>query len=219
MKFRRAGAASRRPSRSTAASSVSRRRAKWKRRRCRPGRGVGVEARARHRRDPDLRHQVAGERRRRRGSRSPRCRSSRSTRRAARNVRNPARLERRNQEVAALPVAVGELGVIVARQAQRHRGRLLQRRRGAHGQEVVNLADRGRSAAPAPGTSRSASRSRCRSWRCPLIVTVRSRMPSSDAMRDVLGAVVEDVLVDLVGDRHHVPLPAQRGDLLQLGAA
>ena len=29
-------------------------------------------------------------------------------------------------------------------------------------------------------------------------------------------AVVEDVLVDLVGDRDHVPLPAERGDLLEL---
>ena len=42
----------------------------------------------------------------------------------------------------------------------------------------------------------------------PLIVIVRSAMPGSVAMRDVL-AVVDDVLVDLVGDGQRVVLLAQ----------
>ena len=36
--------------------------------------------------------------------------------------------------------------------------------------------------------------------------------------RNVLVAVVDDVLVDLVGDRDRVPLAAQRGDRLELVA-
>ena len=46
----------------------------------------------------------------------------------------------------------------------------------------------------------------------PLIVTVRSAMPSSVASGTCWCAVVDDVLVDLVGDGEHVPLLAEPRD-------
>ncbi len=49
------------------------------------------------------------------------------------------------------------------------------------------------------------------------IVTVRSAMPSQRGERDVL-ALVDEVLVDLVGDRDEVVLPAHGRDLLELAA-
>ena len=47
---------------------------------------------------------------------------------------------------------------------------------------------------------------------------VRSRMPGMRHHGDVLGAVVEDVLVDFVGDGERVELLAERGDEFQLFA-
>ena len=41
---------------------------------------------------------------------------------------------------------------------------------------------------------------------------VRSRMPGRVSDRDVHGAVVEDVLVDLVGDGERIELLAELGD-------
>ena len=52
----------------------------------------------------------------------------------------------------------------------------------------------------------------------PLIVTVRSAMPGQRGHGDVDGAVVEDVLVDLVGHGQRVVAAAQVGDRLQLRA-
>ena len=49
-----------------------------------------------------------------------------------------------------------------------------------------------------------------------LIVTVRSSSPATDRDRHVHGAVVQDVLVDLVGERDHAPLLAERRDHVEL---
>ena len=120
------------------------------------------------------------------------CRSSRSRRRA---------------------VVRGEIrGSSSAGSAQRGgRGRL-QRRGGADGQEVVHLADRARDVRrrdrPADAPAGDAERLRQAVDRDRAIGHAVERRH-----RHVHGAVVEDVLVDLVGDRDRAPLLAQPRDL------
>ena len=50
------------------------------------------------------------------------------------------------------------------------------------------------------------------------MTSVRSRMPGSVAMRDVLGAVEHEVLVHLVGEHEQVVLDGEVGDQLHLVA-
>ena len=52
-----------------------------------------------------------------------------------------------------------------------------------------------------------------------LIVTVRSAMPSIDAIGHVHGVVEHDVLVDLVGDDDDVPLARKRAQSAPAPAA
>ena len=168
-------------SRSTAASSVSRRAREMKAQSLAAGRRVGIETGAGHAGHADLGNEEARERDVVRRSRSPRGRSSRSRRRAAGTRRIPPRRARApGSRALAVALARGPRSSVGHR--QRDGGGLLQRRGRAHGEEVVHLADGVGDLRAAPGTSRCASRSRSRSWRDPEMVTVRSRMPSSVAI-------------------------------------
>ena len=177
---------------------------------------VGIEAGARHRGHAHPGDQVARER-----HVVPEAEAGN----VGHHVIGPARgkgseaggLERRHQIVSPFPVAIGKLIVVGHRQLQGRGRRFLQGRRRPHGQEVVNLSDcvaearRPKAPADAPagdavGLGHPADGHR------PL------PHPFEAGKAHVPRAVVNDVLVDLVGHRNDIPLPAQRGNLFEFAA-
>jgi len=178
-------------------------------------RGIGVEARTGHARDPDLGHEEARERDVVRKA---------ERRDVGHHVVGAVRLEdaeargrqRRHEEVAPPAVVRRQLRVVLVRHRQRHGGRLLQRRGRADGEEVVHLADGvddlGRAQAPADAPAGHAPALRKTGDRHGALAHALER-----GHGHVL-ALVDHVLVDLIGHRRDVPLAAQRGDGLELGA-
>ena len=136
---------------------------------------------------------------------------------AARLPRDEAgRLDVAPEEVAALLVALAQTDVVRVREPERGDRRLLERMRRADGDEVVGAAD----------TDRELRR-RHRVADAPAGDGVGLRDPRDGDRavghagqrrdRRVAVAVVDDVLVDLVGDREQVVLETHLRDRLQLG--
>ena len=181
-----------------------------------PQLGPREERRARHRRHARVVDQPPGERH---------VVVGREPRDVGHHVVRPVRLvepeaglgQGRQQRVAPLPVAGDERLVVAVGHRHRDRRRLLERRRRADRQEVVGPphADREIRSGdhPAHPPARHGVRLRHRVDRDRPVGHARDRRE-----RDVR-AVVDDVLVDLVGEREQVVLQADRGDQLQLVAA
>ena len=138
--------------------------------------------------------------------------------RAAGPVHDEAHLPKYpEQPLAPFLVGAGQPLVVRRRKVEGERARFLQRRRRAHGEEVVDLADgvrqgRGcdRPAHPPPGHAVGLAH--------PVDGDGARGHFRQRGERDVDRAVVQDVLVDLVGHRDRIVPPAQLGDRLQLHA-
>jgi hypothetical protein len=181
------------------------------------GAGRAVEARAGHRGDTDLLDEMADERHvvapAEAGDVGHHVIGA-----GRHRTPQPGALEHRHHAIAPRLVMRGQLVEVGRRQVEREGRRLLQRRRGADGQEVVHLADAGgerrRRHRPADAPAGHAEGLRHAVDRHRAI-----GHPLDRHQRHVAGAVVDDVLVDLVGDRDDVPRAAEGGDRLELVAA
>ncbi len=119
------------------------------------------------------------------------------------------------ERVPAVLIVPGESLVVRVRKPQRFRRRFLERRRRAHGQEIVHLADGARQLRRSQRPSHPPSGHR---------VGLGDAVDGDGALRhsvearerNVLRVVVEDVLVDLVGDGDDPPLLAEPGDVHEL---
>src|ERR1019366_4303765 len=110
-----------------------------------------------------------------------------------------------------------ELRVIAGRQFQRNRAGLLQRRGGPNGQEIVDFADGRRSVGRRNGPADAPS-SHAISFRHSIDGNRAVAHAVQRCHRDVLRAVVNNVLVNFVGNREGVPAHAKVADEFQLFA-
>ena len=167
----------------------------------RPVPGFVVETRSRNRGNPDVFHQIFHKLK---IIREPECAD------VSHNVISSARekaaetsfVEHRKQPVTPLAVPSAIPGNRL-QAPQRGRARLLQR----GGAPTVRKSCTLRMASVIPGGATAHPTRQPVTlyvFDIPLTMIVRSRIPSSVGHRDVLGAVVENVLVDLVGDRQNV---------------
>src|SRR5262249_9191494 len=123
-----------------------------------------------------------------------------------------------NKMLAAGVIALCELLVVARRESERSSASFLERRRGADGQKIVDFAygfcnSRGRDRPPhPPSRDRIALRQAVDGYG-----SVAHAVERRD--RNMLGIVVQNVLVNLVGDGEDVVLHAQVADQFEFLAA